>query len=152
MPTNKFGSSLRVPKMRLHKASGQAVVTLAGRDVYLGRWRDGKKHERYRRAVAEWLASGCPRQPRSVDTRKALTIAQLTDAYETELVVKAETDNVRRRVELSLRPLRSLYGDTPAGEFGPKKLSQRACHRTAAPRGFAGCQTYHDSPSGSFEW
>ena len=30
-------ASPRVPAYRLHKASGQAVVTIAGRDHYLGR-------------------------------------------------------------------------------------------------------------------
>ena len=28
----------RIPKMQLHKASGQAVVRLGGRDIYLGRY------------------------------------------------------------------------------------------------------------------
>ena len=28
----------RVPSCRLHKPSGQAVVTLGGKDFYLGRW------------------------------------------------------------------------------------------------------------------
>ncbi len=34
MPNN----SRRVPSYRRHKSSGQAVVTLNGRDVYLGKW------------------------------------------------------------------------------------------------------------------
>src|SRR5262245_12247819 len=121
MANSKSGSSLRVPTMRLHKASGQAVVTIAGRDVYLGRWNDPEKLERYRRAIAEWMATGCPRQTRR-PVGGALTIEQLADAYEADLAVKAESDSVRERVKLSLRPLRSLYGNTPAGEFGPKKL------------------------------
>jgi integrase len=122
MPTSKTGSTLRVPKMRLHKASGQAIVTLAGRDVYLGRWSDREKHEHYRRAIAEWMAAGCPRQPLRLASGSALTIEQLADAYEAELLAKAESPCVRERIELSLRPLRSLYGAMPAAEFGPKKL------------------------------
>lgn len=122
MKTKKSAPALRVPTMRLHKASGQAIVTLAGRDHYLGRWDDPTKHERYRRAIAEWMSSGCPRKPLQPSPRAALTIDQLADAYEAELAVKAESDSVRERVELSLRPLRSLYGQTPAAEFGPKKL------------------------------
>jgi hypothetical protein len=106
----------------LHKASGQAIVTLAGRDIYLGRWNDREKHERYRRAIAEWMAAGCPRQPLRLVSGQAISIDQLADAYEADLAVKAESEGVRERVQLSLRPLRSLYGGTPAAEFGPKKL------------------------------
>lgn len=122
MTNSKSAPALRVPTMRLHKASGQAIVTLAGRDVYLGRWSDREKHERYRRAIAEWMAAGCPRQPLRLASGRAFTINQLADAYEAELAAKAESGCVRDRVELSLRPLRALYGTTPAAEFGPKKL------------------------------
>lgn len=33
----KAGKSVRVPSYRLHRPSGRAVVTLGGRDHYLGR-------------------------------------------------------------------------------------------------------------------
>jgi len=32
----------RTPKYRRHKATGQAVVTLSGRDFYLGQWQSAK--------------------------------------------------------------------------------------------------------------
>lgn len=48
----------RVPKYRLHKPSGQAVVTLGGRDFYLGKHNTPESHELYRRRVAEWLNTG----------------------------------------------------------------------------------------------
>jgi hypothetical protein len=47
--------SLRRPKYRLHKAKGLAVVTLDGRDHYLGA---AASHEKYRRLMAEWALVG----------------------------------------------------------------------------------------------
>jgi hypothetical protein len=49
MPRPKSG----VPSLRMHKASGQAVVTIDGKDHYLGQW---GKHEAlisYRRAIGD---------------------------------------------------------------------------------------------------
>jgi len=46
----------RVPTYRLHLASGQAVVTLDGRDVYLGPFGSRESREAYDRQLAEWLA------------------------------------------------------------------------------------------------
>ena len=36
MPT--LSDAARIPSYRRHKPSGQAVVTLNGRDFYLGKW------------------------------------------------------------------------------------------------------------------
>ena len=47
----------RVPSYRLHKASGQAVVTLNGRDFYLGRYNSPESRTEYRVTLNEWLAT-----------------------------------------------------------------------------------------------
>lgn len=49
----------RIPSYRLHKPTGQAVVTLDGRDVYLGRHGTPKSREAFDRLTAQWLANGC---------------------------------------------------------------------------------------------
>jgi hypothetical protein len=49
--------SVRVPSYRHHRPSGQAVVTLGGHDIYLGKWQSSKSRQEYRRLVAEWLVS-----------------------------------------------------------------------------------------------
>ncbi len=46
------------PAYRLHKRSGQAVVTLSGRDHYLGPHRTKVSLAEYDRLVGEWLANG----------------------------------------------------------------------------------------------
>lgn len=51
-------SHSRLPGCRKHKASGQAVVTLAGRDHYLGRFGSADSRAASERLTGEWLASG----------------------------------------------------------------------------------------------
>ena len=51
----------KVPSYCLHKASGQAVVRIAGRDQYLGLHGTPESFERYERALAVWRAG--PRAP-----------------------------------------------------------------------------------------
>ena len=46
-----------VPSYRLHKPSGRAVVTLNGRDHYLGPWNSPESSAEYDRLVGEWLAA-----------------------------------------------------------------------------------------------
>ena len=48
--------SARVPSYRLHKASGQVVVKLSGRDVHLGRHGRPESLQRYARAIARGQA------------------------------------------------------------------------------------------------
>ncbi len=73
MPS-KFAT--RVPSYRLHKASGQAVVTINGRDLYLGKWNTAAGKAEYDRVIAEYLANG--RQLKSEDEK---TFEYVTDAY-----------------------------------------------------------------------
>jgi hypothetical protein len=35
---SSYSTTPRAPSYRRHKPSGQAVVTLSGRDIYLGKW------------------------------------------------------------------------------------------------------------------
>jgi hypothetical protein len=41
------------PSYRLHKPSGRAVVTLSGKEHYLGKYGSTESHEAYRRLLAE---------------------------------------------------------------------------------------------------
>jgi len=48
----------KVPKYRLHKVSGQAIVTLDSQDHYLGEHGSHESKAKYDRMIAEWLANG----------------------------------------------------------------------------------------------
>ncbi len=124
MPTR----TLRTPSYRLHRPSGQAVVSLGGRDVYLGKHGTNESRDAYDRAVAEWLTGG------RMTVRAGGNVATPTDLSMNELILAylrhAEVYYVKNGVptsevantKLALRPLRRLYGDTQAGGFGPLAL------------------------------
>src|SRR5262249_52138756 len=48
---------LRISSYRRHKPTGQAVVTLGGRDIYLGNCNSVPSRSEYNRLTAEWLAN-----------------------------------------------------------------------------------------------
>ena len=53
----KRGRSKSAPKYRLHKRSGQAVVSINGKDIYLGKHSTEESQQRYRAAIADHWAS-----------------------------------------------------------------------------------------------
>lgn len=57
----------RIPSYRRHKPSGQAVVTLNGRDIYLGKWNTRASRAEYERLIGEWLAAGRSLQSGGLD-------------------------------------------------------------------------------------
>ena len=74
----KLSSS--VPKYRKHRASGQAVVTIAGRDHYLGPHGTKASKLEYDRLVMEWLAAGRPATSPADEGRQTL-VKELISAY-----------------------------------------------------------------------
>ncbi len=115
--------SLRTPKYRRHKPSAQAVVTLNGHDVYLGRWNSAASKAAYDRLVGEWLARGrtLPVAPSS------MTVVQLAAGYKrwakTHYVHNGEVTKTYDTVVYAMRLFgRSPYGRTLAHAFGPLAL------------------------------
>ena len=75
-----------VPSYRLHKQSGQAVVTLTDglgkrRDVLLGRYGTPESQTEYRRVLAEWQAAGQRLPQPDPDAAPDLSINELIVAY-----------------------------------------------------------------------
>lgn len=116
----------RVPKYRLHKASGKAVVTLGGRDCYLGEHGSPESRAEYDRLVAEWLAGGRPTHQTARIDGPGLTVNELLLAYlnfaDGYYVKDGQPTAEPANLRLAVRPLRRLYGHTPAAEFGPVAL------------------------------
>jgi hypothetical protein len=108
----------RVPTYRLHKVTGQAVVTLAGRDLYLGKFGSAESRAEYNRVVAEWLASGGLPVVRSLD----VTVSELMVGYLRHVDSYYRKDgkptSEATLIRLALRELKRLYGHTPARDFG----------------------------------
>lgn len=111
----------RLPKYGKHKASGQAVVKLDGRDIYLGPWNSRVSKLEYDRVVSEWLANG-----RSLPAAQDLTIVEVCARYmnwATGYYVKnGQPTGTAEGIKVALRVLCQVYGRTYAAEFGPLSL------------------------------
>ncbi len=114
----------RQPSYRLHKPSGQAVVTLSGRDHYLGKHDTPESRERHDELVARWLANGrrLPEQNARPMTVKALILDHYRfceERYKHRRNGKSELSRIRT----ALRAVKEMFGSTPAASFGPKSLT-----------------------------
>jgi integrase len=118
------------PSYRLHKPSGQAIVTLPdgfrGRhDVYLGKFDTAESWEEYNRVLSEWKVNG-RRLPTTVAPTPELTIHQLIFAYyrfaESYYVKDGKPTSEVNTIAQAMRFLKRLYGDTAAKDFGPLAL------------------------------
>ena len=126
--------SPRVPSYRRH-SSGQARVTLNGKDHLLGPYGSAESREAYRRLVAEWLERH--QQPEPVPA--ALSVNEMILAYWRHAVVYYGFDQTNRGDEYclrdALRVVRHLYGSTPARDFGP--LALKACRTHMVGKGWS---------------
>jgi integrase len=126
-------SSPSTPSLRRHRPSGLAVVTLDGKDHYLGPWPAGEKRPpsptqvAYDRLVAEWLANGRHLPAAAAEEEALLSVNELILAFwrHAEQHYRHEDGTPTSELadyRLSLRPLRKLYGTLPVAEFSPLKL------------------------------
>ena len=67
------------PAYRLHKQSKQAVVTISGRDYYLGPYNSSASKAEYFRLKAEYFASGC--SPTFGARSDEITVVELLAGY-----------------------------------------------------------------------
>ena len=113
--------SRQLPAYRKHKATGQAVVSLGGKDHYLGKWKSAASKAEYNRVTREWVAGG------QIHVTNDLTLVELLASFKrharTYYVGPDGTVNkeYRNYVTLSKR-LAKMYGTTLAADFGPLRL------------------------------
>jgi integrase len=130
--------SPRVPAYRRH-SSGQARVTLNGKDHLLGPYNSAASHEAYRRLVAEWLEQPDNLQPPRTKGQEKLLVKELILAYWKHAVDYYGFAHANRGDEAclrsALRVLRHLYGNTIASQFGP--LALKACRGQMVDQGWS---------------
>ncbi|MBL9165832.1 MAG: site-specific integrase [Planctomycetaceae bacterium] len=113
-----------LPSYRRHKASGQAVVTLNGKDHYLGPHGSKVSRDQYDRLIAEWLANG----RRTVKQEQAsISMEELLAAFweHAQQYYKGLDGLPTKEVDAyrqAMKPLRALYGATQVESFGPLAL------------------------------
>lgn len=77
-PVTSRRVSVRTPKLRLHKGTGQAYAVLSGKYIFFGLFGTPEAVENYHRTVAEWHANGRqPEAPAFAD----ITIQELLARY-----------------------------------------------------------------------
>jgi integrase len=138
-----------VPAYRLHKQSGQAVVTLPDglgrrRDVLLGKHGTAESRKEYLRVLAEWEANGrrLPQPAAASDlTLNELLLAYWRHARGYYGWAKQPQRGDKASLKAALRVVRKLYGPTLARDFGP--LALKACRARMVRKGWA--RTYINS-------
>jgi hypothetical protein len=123
-----------VPSYRLHKPSGQARVIIHREHIYLGKFGSAESRGKYSRLIAELTAEGgsgkfvvprCADEPSNSVNAIMLAYWQFANAH---YVKNGEPTHELENIRTALRPLRRLYGSTPAKDFGPKRLKALRQH------------------------
>lgn len=122
MPRN-----VRIPSYCHHKASGQAVVRIDGRDIYLGRHNTPESRQEYDRLIAEWLTRRNSPQPIEASVVPAdFSVAELLARYlrfaRTYYLKNGRPTRELVNLEHAMTPLANLYGNTAVRDFRPSRL------------------------------
>jgi len=121
------------PSYRHHKASGQALVSLDGRDYYLGPWNSRESKAEYDRLINRWLANGRRLNPEPENgpappAEDELSVSELMVAYlrhvDAYYLKNGKPTSEPNTVRQALRFVRRLYRSLPAIKFTPKKLKR----------------------------
>ena len=113
---------VRVPSYRRHKPTGQARVTLGGKDFYLGKFGTPESKQKYDRLIGEFVTNG------GIVPGDRLTLVELAAAYKQfAKTYYAGRDGEPSDWYLFIASVRQLlgkspYGKRPADQFGPLAL------------------------------
>lgn len=119
----------RIPSYRRYKPKNLGLVVIEGKQHYLGKYGTPESLAEYNRLVQEWLTRGstpsAPQREAACPTTplvNEIIVAFLNHAeghyVRPDGTPSGELDNLRD----ALKPLRHLYGYTPAEQFGPLAL------------------------------
>lgn len=113
-----------MPDYRYH-ISGQAVVTLDGKDFYLGLHDSAESRSKYFALIQEYNANGLKAPKR--DSHQAdtpISVRCVTGEFREHIKTKYATNKQELdRFTNLCTTLEDDYGDEPAADFGPRKLA-----------------------------
>lgn len=130
------GSPSKVPAVPAcihHKATGQAMVKIEGRCLYLGAYGSEEANQRYRQLAAEFLASGGIAQV--VVPTVDHVIAGYWKHAEVYYQKNGKPTSELAVLRVAMRHLHELFGGLTAAEFGPLRL--KACREQMIEAGLA---------------
>lgn len=112
------------PKYRLHKKSGRAVVTIDGKDFYLGKHGSKESHQRFNRLLLDhWTQPDADPKPTSRNPSELITVTTLAIEYAKAARKKYGPESSEwSRIQKVLQTIRETYGDLLAHEFGPVRF------------------------------
>ena len=136
----KRGTAKATPGYCRHrdaKRGDRAFVLLDGKRTYLGEYGSPESRSAYDRAVAEYLANGRQVVTQSEDDSGTFVVEIIAAYWEYAKGHYRRKDGTSTgtpelKIRYALRPLRELYGDTPASEFGPLRLEAVRTHMVSA--------------------
>lgn len=116
-----------MPSYRLHKQSGQAIVTLPDgsggrRDFLLGPYDSSESRQEYARLIGEWEANHRHLLPEASGASDLSISEVLLRFLEHAEGYYPPSGHELEKYKLAFRPLQRLYGHTLARQFGPKAL------------------------------
>lgn len=138
----------RVPKYRKHRASGQAVVTIDGKDHYLGPHGTAVSKREYDRLVSEWLQNG-RRAPAGPEGVAGLTVTELVAQYwqfaKGYYRKGGKPSGTLDHIKVALRHLKQTYGHTAVADFDPVayKVVRQKMVNEGHSRGYVNRQCGH---------
>jgi len=109
---------LKVPSYRLHKARGLSVVTIRGRNIYLGRYDSPESRAAYDRVIREFTMS----RGVAPSERASLTIAEFVLIYWRHAQTYYPAATLLSTIKPPLKRLRQHCGDQLVAEFRPMRL------------------------------
>lgn len=119
---------LHIPRYRLHKPTGLAVVRLSGRDTYLGRFGSPESEAKYQAAIANWLKNDRkpPRPPEKKCQSVGLVVDELILAYldfaKRYYVKNGEPTGEITNIEDAMRYVSERFGSCRVSSFDPSCL------------------------------
>lgn len=108
---------MRVPSYRRH-SSGNARVTINGKDHLLGKYGSKASREKYNRLIAEYKAS----QKSKAFGKSELLLQDVLLAFIRYAKEYYKGTTQPYRFKVALKPVADLYATLPANDFGPRQF------------------------------
>jgi hypothetical protein len=145
-----------VPVYRHKKSRDLAVVTINGRDIYLGKFNSIESRHKYDKLIQEWLASGRVLTSATPLDEEAFSVAELIVAYMKHAKVYYQKDekptSPLHNVEDAMTYLKNLYGLEAVKDFGPLKLKAVRQQMIGKKLGRTTINKYIDNIKRMFKW